>query len=710
MRKRISKSHLKTKAFSGKLAAWLNDSLIVLKRREELPRIRVFVNSGGTQCYTDGFSIVIGMKFPLFESSFLKGAETTLTGIMGVVFHELGHVMYHHYIAAHLSELLIHDGSFWPCNPDNMSEKLKEYLLKGKVYQDRAYSYYHVLRNCLCDARGEHLMLTRHADYRRFAKGLELIRAVQLDSTEDLSRFFESEEDLTVAELAERKSQALFSSIVQTGKFGSVKGLYDLPAEHKDILDTLVRLDDQIAECVTSSSAEELYKALNFIYCDIFDDYILPYLLSLPDPKDDPSEDGEKTIEESLKDALGKAMESSADDRASEESMDAEMEYSRARDELEREAKESTKTKDDAAESKVSGSCGKTSEADGKPAGETSSEKEKATASLWTKTEDSTVTYITGEERESIACTLEAIERGSSDSGDIDSHEASVADALELSDDLDFGSINSGIDFIIERVPDPYHDHALYDTYRWAIDIGKNAARKLKRILQPVPKPQFERDRYSGTRIVQSKLSNPNLKMFAKRNSNPAPPTLSVAILIDESGSMRGARINSARAAAISLFEMCRALNVRYAVYGHTTRHNSRCEAVLIHNYCHFSDNKDSDKYKLLQINAARNNRDGAALRYVADQLHRETADRKLLIILSDGLPEAVGYHGNSAIADIRQVLKDYEHYEGYNIIAAIIGEPKDKIRAIYGNDRSIDIADLSRLPQELVRVVRNVV
>ena len=122
MRKRISKSHLKTKAFSGKLAAWLNDSLIVLKRREELPRIRVFVNSGGTQCYTDGFSIVIGMKFPLFESSFLKGAETTLTGIMGVVFHELGHVMYHHYIAAHLSELLIHDGSFWPCNPDNMSE------------------------------------------------------------------------------------------------------------------------------------------------------------------------------------------------------------------------------------------------------------------------------------------------------------------------------------------------------------------------------------------------------------------------------------------------------------------------------------------------------------------------------------------------------------------------------------------------------------
>lgn len=711
-KKSLTKQKLLSAKFSGKLAAGLNDSLLVLRRKEGLSRVKVYVNNGN-ECFTDGFSIVIGNQFPLFHSPLLRGAELTYTGILGVLFHELGHVMYHHFTAAKLSEELIYKSAFWPCNPDNMSDKLKDYLSNGKLYQKRAYTYYCILQNCLCDARGEYLMLTRHSNYHRFVRGLELMRHVQFESACKISDFLSGDDAMSKETSAELRSNALFACIVHTGKFGVVKGLNELPPEHSDIKNLLLRIDEQISDCVSSSSAEELYRALNFIFCEVFDDYILPYLETLPDCAEDTEEPLSEEVKESLEKALGETMKSAAGERARAADCEAEKTYTKARDALKNEAasseEKSGKHSPGGGDDEPSGSAKDDSlcdPSDDDKSTDSSSDRDSSrkskSSSLWDMEEkEGSITYMPGEEKASIACTLERISKIELS----DAHEDKIVESLAVPADLDFGEANSGVDFIVKRIPEHYPDSTTYDTYRHGIDIGKNTARKLRRFFEPVQKSQFEKDRYCGTRIVQSKLANPNLKIFAKRASNPAPPTLSVAILIDESGSMRGKRINSARTAAISLFEMCRALKVRYAVFGHTTDGAS----VAIHNYCHFDDNKENDKYKLLQIEACRENRDGAALRYVAEMLHRETTDRKLLIIVSDGFPSAPGYGGAAAIADIQQVIKDYEHFEGYNIVAAIIAEPKAAIRAIYGNDRSIDITSLDNLPDELIRVVKRV-
>ena len=92
-------------------------------------------------------------------------------------------------------------------------------------------------------------------------------------------------------------------------------------------------------------------------------------------------------------------------------------------------------------------------------------------------------------------------------------------------------------------------------------------------------------------------------------------------------------------------------------------------------------------------------NRDGAALRFVAEHLCTRPELQKLLILISDGQPADYGYSGTEAEADLRGIKKEYEKRDVI-LFAAAIGDDKENIRRIY-KDGFLDITETGRASKE---------
>lgn len=106
-----------------------------------------------------------------------------------------------------------------------------------------------------------------------------------------------------------------------------------------------------------------------------------------------------------------------------------------------------------------------------------------------------------------------------------------------------------------------------------------------------------------------------------------------------------------------------------------------------------------------MDVSARYSNRDGAALRFVAERLAARTEDVKILILVSDGQPAANGYIGTAAEEDLRGIKQEYKR-KGILFIAAAIGDDKENIQRIYGESFH-DITDLEELPSKLTAVIK---
>jgi len=94
------------------------------------------------------------------------------------------------------------------------------------------------------------------------------------------------------------------------------------------------------------------------------------------------------------------------------------------------------------------------------------------------------------------------------------------------------------------------------------------------------------------------------------------------------------------------------------------------------------------------------------ALRILAEKLANAPQTTKLLISLSDGQPKAMpDYTGTHAKDDMKQVIHDYSR-KGVLFLAAAIGQDKEMICDIYGQERFIDITNLEQLPTRLVQII----
>lgn len=132
--------------------------------------------------------------------------------------------------------------------------------------------------------------------------------------------------------------------------------------------------------------------------------------------------------------------------------------------------------------------------------------------------------------------------------------------------------------------------------------------------------------------------------------------------------------------------------------------HTADCRTVDLYSYADFDSVDRNDRYRLMDMSARYCNRDGAALRFVAERLRKYPAEVKMLIIISDGQPYDDGYSGSAAEADLRGIKLEYSR-RGVQIFAAAIGTDRDRIERIYGNGY-LDISDLNQLPVMLTQLI----
>lgn len=283
--------------------------------------------------------------------------------------------------------------------------------------------------------------------------------------------------------------------------------------------------------------------------------------------------------------------------------------------------------------------------------------------------------------------------------------EALERELQDFSDHIRYGNAHSCVDIEIDRMA-TVSDSLVNQYNRIAeplLKISRRLQKQVRQVLQDQRRGGRETGLLMGRRLLTRSLYHEDGHYFYKNRLPQELPELAVGLLVDESGSMSCAdRITKARAASIIVYDFCRSLRIPIMVLGHT----EIGKTVHIYSYAEFEARDTNDCYRLMDMSARSDNRDGAALRYAAERLLRRPEEVKLLLTISDGQPCATGYYGTEAEADLRGIQREMTN-RGVTMFSAAIGEDKDSIERIYG-DGFLDISNLDDLPVSLTRLIAN--
>lgn len=215
---------------------------------------------------------------------------------------------------------------------------------------------------------------------------------------------------------------------------------------------------------------------------------------------------------------------------------------------------------------------------------------------------------------------------------------------------------------------------------------------------------------YMGKRLSRGNLFRQDGKIFEKKVLPEEGFSVAIAILVDESGSMNcGNRIGYAREAVQVIYDFCRSLSIPAMVYGHSTHNRLNKsgsgyeEVVDIFAYADFDSADGNDALRMMDMRARDTNRDGAALLFVGERLLKREED-KILILISDGTPNAENYQGETAKKDLQEIKRNLTK-RGVVLFAAAIGDDREQIEDIY-QDGFLNISDLNAMPAKLAKLL----
>lgn len=273
-------------------------------------------------------------------------------------------------------------------------------------------------------------------------------------------------------------------------------------------------------------------------------------------------------------------------------------------------------------------------------------------------------------------------------------------------DKVRLGNAHRGVKLVINRMTEV--DEELERQYNTIapplLQISKRLQQQVQQHLMDEQTGGKLTGQFMGRRLETRNLYRDDQRFFYSLKLPKETLNLVVAVLNDESGSMCGNdRATTARATSIVVYDFCRSLGIPVMIYGHS---DTMGDNVDLFAYAEFDSYDNKDKFRMMDISARNGNRDGAALRYVADRLSQRPEEMKILILISDGQPAASGYYGTEAEADLRGIKKEFSN-KGVTIFAAAIGNDKANIQRIY-KEGFLDVTDLSKLPTNLVRLIVN--
>jgi len=269
------------------------------------------------------------------------------------------------------------------------------------------------------------------------------------------------------------------------------------------------------------------------------------------------------------------------------------------------------------------------------------------------------------------------------------------------------GSIHQQVKLIVHRPETTEENMVEYRKQASELmPVIRELIRKTMPILEHETAGEFVKGQLYGTDFCVNRVAAQDFRYFARKRPPKEDPSLAVALRIDESASMSAfGRLDAAKQAAIALYEFCDGCDIPVMIYGDTAD-RSRMEQMSLYAYVDFDSKDPDEKYSLTGIQGRSNNRDGMAIRIIADRLLTAPQKTKLFIGISDGQPRAMpDYTGDSAIADMKKTLQEYRR-KGILFLAAAIGQDKEIISDIYGKENTLDITDLKQLPARLVQII----
>ena len=250
------------------------------------------------------------------------------------------------------------------------------------------------------------------------------------------------------------------------------------------------------------------------------------------------------------------------------------------------------------------------------------------------------------------------------------------------------------------------HHDADVDAYNEMYDEVKPYVRNLissiQALLREYNEESVQHHRRYGPIIEATESYRPDGAFFAKKKLPEDRPNMAMCVLLDESGSMFGEKLETAKKAMVVLERFAAGAGVPLMVAGH---YANSCGVTLNIYTDYISARPEQDRYALSAIRAHGCNRDGLPLRKCAEMLAERPEEIRMLVVISDGAPADTGYSGEEAVEDIQNTVAEFKR-KGLLIYGAAIDDDRDVIQELYGKG-FLSITDLKSLPKTMVRLLR---
>ena len=628
---------------------------------------------------TDNFKININTA-NILARSFKKTAHKNLSNI-GLIGHECGHILFTDFHCIEKYQQAILNGKFYPRKPVAKNFRSKDHKnnlaeitaifdeknpLKLKILSKIAV----YLSNVVEDGYIERLMKAKFPG--SISIGIQLNNIKQAEIMPSLKDMVDNEY---------QPMSIIANLLLQYVKTGRIENDDDLENEYTEILtDCLQTLYFAIDE----TNPKERFSAINhlLVYCWNF---IKPLL-------DEIDEDKNKTDDNSSED-------SSSDNGNSSENSLSQNKADEIMSELENELFSSSEMSEnmhtiglEAEESEI---------LDGE---QERMKREQTEIENMISSDDGMVNFDNEYISRIVDNELENILNGFAEKKVFSALEDSLSDSLiDEAKQIDYGNIHKNAHVNIHR--QKYLNGNEVELYNKAMLELRPVSKMLKKSVLNVIKQRqrgfTERGLYMGNRLDHTAFYRNDGKIFTKRNRPNDEIELAVGVLVDMLGSMSGERIRMAQAMALIVHDFCQSLHIPVTVYGH----DSSGRDVDLYSFVEFDSVDGRDKYRIMNMRAGGCNRDGCAVRYVAEKLMKRNEATKLFIIVSDGQPAANEYCGTGAEQDLRNIRKEYVA-KGITFIAAAIGSDKEAIKRCYGEQCFLDITDLKQFPITITKLI----
>lgn len=250
----------------------------------------------------------------------------------------------------------------------------------------------------------------------------------------------------------------------------------------------------------------------------------------------------------------------------------------------------------------------------------------------------------------------------------------------------------------------------LYDSEHSRLDgIAKRMVRNLLKEIKDRQLGDSLNGNYFGSRMDSQNLSRRDKKLFIRDVLPEDVPDMEVSVVVDQSGSMSGAKNMAAKKASYIIWKFCNMLEIPVNVLGHHTR----SDTVVLESFADGSSIDGNDGIRILGMGTGGCNRDGYALRYALNKLYKSPAETKVLVMVSDGCPNHGSYGIPQAKADIQNAVAKAKK-SGIVVVTAGIGDDAERIRDVWTEGvspkraaRFLSISDLDKLSKTLIDVIK---